>query len=128
MKCSPAGSNWANGYKLNFMKRCNCHPPKPIPGPIQYTGSSLYPDVGPRPFPPYPPMPPCPPVPVPEPWPVCSVNKTVIVDGVGDVTVTRADGVYDTTYTVSLAKRYEVQPFSQEELTELFDSVDNGGI
>ena len=24
MKCSPAGSNWANGYKLNFMKRCNC--------------------------------------------------------------------------------------------------------
>lgn len=60
-----------------------------------------------------------------------SVNKTVIVDGAGDVTVTRTDGVYDTTYTVSFdgsENRYELQPFNQEELTELFDSVDNGGI
>lgn len=60
-----------------------------------------------------------------------SVNKTVIVDGAGDVTVTRKDGVYDTTYTVSFdgfEKRYELQPFSQEELVELFDSVDNGGV
>lgn len=57
-----------------------------------------------------------------------SVNKTVIVDGAGDVTVTRTDGVYDTTYTVSFDNRYELQPFSQDELSELFDSVDGGGI
>lgn len=57
-----------------------------------------------------------------------SSNKTVIVDGAGDVTVTRTDGVYDTTYTVSFDNRYELQPFSQDELSELFDSVDRGGI
>ena len=60
-----------------------------------------------------------------------SVNKTVIVDGAGDVMVTRKDGVYDTTYTVSFdgsENRYELQPFSQDELSELFDSVDRGGI
>lgn len=80
---------------------------------------------------PFHPIPPVHPMPIPEPCPVSSDNKTVIVDGVGDVTVTRKDGVYDTTYTVSFdgfEKRYELQPFSQEELTELFDSVDNGGI
>ena len=85
--------------------------------------------MGPRPMP-FRPIPPFRPEPIPEPWPVSSDNKTVIVDGAGDVTVTRKDGVYDTTYTVSFdgfEKRYELQPFSQEELVELFDSVDNGG-
>lgn len=86
--------------------------------------------MGPRPMP-FRPIPPFRPGPIPEPWPVSSDNKTVIVDGAGDVTVTRKDGVYDTTYTVSFdgfEKRYELQPFGQEELTELFDSVDNGGV
>ena len=114
------------------MKRCNCEQSLPPPqfGPVQHTGSRLYPDVGPRPMP-FRPIPPVRPTPIPEPCPVSSDNKTVIVDGVGDVTVTRQDGVYDTTYTVSFdgfEKRYELQPFSQEELTELFDSVDNGGV
>ena len=86
--------------------------------------------MGPRPMPFHPIPPVCPP-PIPEPWPVSSGNKTVIVDGAGDVTVTRTDGVYDTTYTVSFdgsENRYELQPFSQDELSELFDSVDRGGI
>ena len=83
--------------------------------------------MGPRPMP-FHPIPPVCPAPIPEPWPVSSVNKTVIVDGAGDVTVTRKDGVYDTTYTVSFDERYELQPFSQDELSELFDSVDRGGI
>ena len=113
------------------MKRCNCQHPLPsTPGPVQHTGSMLYPDVGPRPMP-YRPMPPAPPVPIPEPCPFSSENKTVIVDGIGDVTVTKEEGVYDTTYHVSFdgfEKRYELQPFSQEELTEIFDSVDDGGI
>ena len=80
---------------------------------------------------PFHPIPPVRPTSIPEPCPVSSDNKTVIVDGVGDVTVTRKDGVYDTTYTVSFdgfEKRYELQPFSQEDLVELFDSVDNGGV
>ena len=80
---------------------------------------------------PFHPIPPVCPTPIPEPWPVSSGNKTVIVEGAGDVTVTRKDGVYDTTYTVSFdgfEKRYELQPFNQEELVELFDSVDNGGV
>lgn len=83
--------------------------------------------MGPRPMP-FHPIPPVCPAPIPEPWPVSSVNKTVFVDGAGDVTVTRKDGVYDTTYTVSFDERYELQPFSQDELSELFDSVDRGGI
>jgi len=85
--------------------------------------------MSPRPMP-FHPIPPFRPAPIPEPWPVSSDDKTVIVDGTGDVTVTRKDGVYETTYTVSFdgfEKRYDLQPFSQEELAELFDSVDNGG-
>ena len=78
--------------------------------------------MGPRPMP-FHPIPPVCPTPIPEPWPVSSGNKTVIVDGAGDVTVTRKDGVYD-----GSENRYELQPFSQEELVELFDSVDGGGI
>ena len=114
------------------MKRCNCeYPlPPPQPGPSQHTGSRLYPCMGPRPMP-FHPIPPVCPTPIPEPWPVSSGNKTVIVDGAGDVTVTRKDGVYDTTYTVSFdgsENRYELQPFGQDELSELFDSVDGGGI
>ncbi len=88
-------------YKLSGMKRCNCeHPLPPQSGPVQHTGSRLYPDVGPRPMPFHPIAPLCH-RPIPEPFRVSSNNKTVIIDGTGYVTVTRTDGVYDTTYTVS---------------------------
>lgn len=68
------------------------------------------------------------PKPIPEPCPVSSDNKTVIVEGAGDVKVTREDGVYYTVYTVSFDGFEKLRPFTREELTELFDSVDIGGI
>ena len=87
------------------MKRCNCHPPKPtkpIPGPVQHTGSSLYPDVGPRPLPPCPPMHPRPPVPVPEPWVIDTSLKDIEVVGVGEIRVSRTEDFLTRTYEIGV--------------------------
>ena len=61
----------------------------------------LYPDVAPRPMPVTPVCPSCPPGPVPEPYPVESARKTVIVEEGDNVTVERIDGLLDTVYRVS---------------------------
>lgn len=126
--------NGQNVYKLDVMKRCNCHPPKPtkpIPGPVQHTGSSLYPDVGPRPLPPCPPMHPRPPVPVPEPCPVNSMLRDIDIVGIGDVVVTKIDEVYTKRYEISYEgpeQNYEFEPYTLKELNDMFDVIDDGSV
>lgn len=109
------------------MKRCNCHPPKPakpIPGPVQHTGSSLYPDVGPRPLPPCPPMHPRPPVPVPEPWVIDTSLKDIEVVGVGEIRVSRTEDFLTRTYEigVDLSKKAD-KTYVDAELAKKADKI-----
>lgn len=109
------------------MKRCNCHPPKPtkpIPGSVQHTGSSLYPDVGPRPLPPCPPMHPRPPVPVPEPWVIDTSLKDIEVVGVGEIRVSRTEDFLTRTYEigVDLSKKAD-KTYVDAELAKKADKI-----
>jgi len=111
------------------MKPCNCHPPvRPSSGPSQMTGSVLYPDVAPRPFP-VPPCPPRPHMPVPEPCHVASSVKDIEIVGYGDITVEKHEGVYTDQYVVrydGLDARYDLVPYPADYLVQLFDSIDAG--
>ena len=123
-------------------------PPIPMQGPMPAPGPAVpvippdckrKPCPPPKPRPPRPPCPPCPPgppihpphppVPVPEPCDVSSKFKEVVVDGVGDVKVDKIDEVYRTVYLVSFdgfEKRYELEPYTKEEISAMFDQIDNG--
>ena len=70
-----------------------------------------------------------PPVPIPEPCSASSSFKTVVVDGTGDVKVEKIDEVDRTTYVVSFdgfEKRYDMVPYTKDEISAMFDQIDNG--
>ena len=70
-----------------------------------------------------------PPVPIPEPCSASSSFKTVEVEGTGDVKVDKIDEVDRTIYVVSFDgfdKRYEMVPYTRQEISDMFDQIDDG--
>ena len=112
------------------MKRCNCD--HTANGPVQHTGSSLYPDTGinrRQPCPPAPPFPPCPPRPVP---PVCpdasSAFKRVYIEGDGEyIDVESKESVYNVKYKVKYIgdkTSYKLVPYTDSEINDICSPLD----
>lgn len=106
-------------------RRPHCVPPMPVTHPVSHKPHP----VAPMPPPPGPAAPPpIPKPPVPEPCRASAVIKEIVIEGEGDIKVTKNESAYVTYYKIAYTgtgSNYEFEPYTLEELNSIFDAIDS---